>query len=262
MITDTLFPKVTETALKRIGFSPDILVNVVGSSYEGRQSILKKAAAFSGMDDTPPIFLERELDNPYDPGAVKVMVGIDYDTATGWAFSQAGYTPAQWTIPIKDPSGNTMWDGDTPTRKVLHELLDEDPAQVLVGLEGVYRVATNWGMRLGLAHRHPSILRVAKAFVCKKIHVVKVGPDRKASPYYDVGSTVLNKFYVVESTEPDGLVLHGELQGQGTKTGTLIKTSFFVPSRHLDYYEPLLDEKLISFLADTNPENFSYDTQS
>src|SRR3990167_631679 len=98
MIHENLSPEITAARRERIGFNPEILVNAVGVSFEGRQALLAKAYRFCGPDASPPCYLERQPDNEYDPNAVAVYLGVDYSKVTGWDFKHVGFLPKDYQI--------------------------------------------------------------------------------------------------------------------------------------------------------------------
>lgn len=134
MIRETK-PQINDFMVKRIGFKPDNLVQVVGTSHDNRQELLKKAQNFCGPDDSPPCTLVREKDNQYDLGAVAVHLGVDYDTHTGWDMKRVGYLPKDYQI------------GDSAP---VHTLIDQHIGEVLIGVDGIYSQGGLFGLRVGL----------------------------------------------------------------------------------------------------------------
>lgn len=145
---------------KRVGFVPDILVNVAGSSYEGRQVPISEAKKWCTPEETPPCFIELEPGNPHDKNAVGVWVGTtlqkdDDDSEPEWVYHQVGYLPRGYKIPFRSEDG-IVPGLDHPTRKPVYELLREDPNSVRVGVEGIYGnpdvKKPLLGVRIGLRH--------------------------------------------------------------------------------------------------------------
>lgn len=146
MIKETV-PKINDFMLKRVGFPPDILVQVVGTSHEDRQDYLKKASNYCGPDDTPPCYLEREPTNQYDPNAVAVFLGYSYDKEKGWEFHKVGYLPRDYMIASRNLNNKL-----DKARDLVYILLDNNLGQVQVGVDGVYKQGGTFGCRLGLRH--------------------------------------------------------------------------------------------------------------
>tara|TARA_Y100000310_G_scaffold202539_1_gene202755 strand:- start:45 stop:548 length:504 start_codon:yes stop_codon:yes gene_type:complete len=135
----------------RVGFGPDVLIQVVGTSFEGRQGLLNKVHAFCEPEFTPPCKLRREPLNIYDSGAVAVWAGTYYVEGR-WTYSKVGFLPKNYSIPYRNSDHNFSFDEDIPKRRKVWELIDQAQDSVHVGIEGVYKVQGNYGMRLGLSH--------------------------------------------------------------------------------------------------------------
>ena len=132
---------------KRIGFQADIIVYVVGTSFDGRQEKLAQLYQDCTPDDTPACSLVREPNNQYDSGAVAVHVIIgDVSTAIG-------YIPKNYEVPCRSTSGTFHYDGDNNIeRRPLWKIMDKRYGTIKVGLEGVWEVQSNYGARVGIAH--------------------------------------------------------------------------------------------------------------
>jgi len=96
---------------KRLGFDPReglaYLVHCAGVSF--RQDLLTEAKKHCTFDQSPPIKLEPEIDNPYDRrinrddgtqigGAVKVLLGIERDVLTSeyTSIQHVGFLPKMY----------------------------------------------------------------------------------------------------------------------------------------------------------------------
>lgn len=151
MIRETI-PTIDTHRIKRIGFKPDVLIQVVGTSYENRQSMLKRVHPWCSIDQTPPAFLEREPKNNYDPGAVAVYIGTFMEDGD-WMYEHVGYLPRDYSIPCRATNGQFLFDEQgTPERRAVHQILDAKWGEVMVGVDGIYTAGGGWGLRLGLAH--------------------------------------------------------------------------------------------------------------
>lgn len=166
----------SEWTEKRLGFSPDVLVRAVGVTMgtyaKHRQRALEKAKAFQGPDTAPPVKLVREPDNKFDPGAIKVYLGIDVNLIgeeQKWTFAHVGYIPRDFRIPVRSKDG---YPKPNPTDKetgkdlggfLLWKVMDEVekarlPGQVLSGVNFVTKApgTDSWGLELGVRHNVPA----------------------------------------------------------------------------------------------------------
>ena len=141
--------------LSRVGFTPDIIVHVVGTSFEGRQDLLLEASNYCTSKFTPPAKLIREQDNKYDPDAVAVYIGVDFNKDKNtWTFEHVGYLPKGFKIPYKDKQGGYSVDPKTGLveyRKV-SEIIDSGEGTVQVGVENILENNGGYGLRVGLRH--------------------------------------------------------------------------------------------------------------
>ena len=83
---------------KRVGFAvrdgQADLVNVVGVTFEGRQSTLGRVRDYCRFGSTPPVQLIPDPENPHDSNAVRVLIGYRADELTGeFEFKDVGYLP-------------------------------------------------------------------------------------------------------------------------------------------------------------------------
>lgn len=160
----------SEWTEKRLGFTPDVLVRVVGVTMgdyaRHRQRALEKAKAYQGPDTAPPVKLVREPDNKFDPGAIKVYLGIDVNLLGNerkWTYAHVGYVPRDFRIRVRDRSGAFRPNPDGQEGFLLWKVLDEVekgrlPGRVLVGVDFVTKApgTDSWGVQIGLRHDLPS----------------------------------------------------------------------------------------------------------
>lgn len=112
------------------GFKPDGYFSVAGITFNNehpdgfakpRQEIAARAASYCKINTRPPLQLEREPDNKYDPNAVAVYIGFELNSLSAeWSFAQIGYIP-------KDQDG-------FPTAETIAKLMDEG-TQIKVGVD-------------------------------------------------------------------------------------------------------------------------------
>lgn len=101
-----------------------LLTKVAGVTYEGRQEHIARMSA--GL----PVQLKPEPDNPYDPNAIAVYVGIDWEDVP-----KAGYIPREFAAilaplcegeavigrVVEVTGGFEKWDGSRATYGLLVE---------------------------------------------------------------------------------------------------------------------------------------------
>jgi len=125
----------------RVGFLPSVLLQVVGTSFENRAGLLKKASIFCTPEYTPPCMLERQPDNLYDDKAVAVFIGVSHNTLDGWEMAQAGFLPKNYSISTYSGEKACVW-----------ELMDKKIGTVQIGIDGIYSQGGGIGLRVGLLH--------------------------------------------------------------------------------------------------------------
>jgi len=126
---------------KRIGFDPDVLLRVVGVTFDGRQKILVKAYNLCTDDYSVPAVLKRDPTNKFDAGAVKVLIGTYYDTNKGkWLLEQAGFLPKNYILP-NDRTNIPVW-----------SILDRDPDAIQIAVDGIWQVQGNFGLGIALKY--------------------------------------------------------------------------------------------------------------
>jgi len=158
MERETVVNPNNEWLVKRVGFKPDTMVQVVGTTFldedgVSRQKLLRMVSAFCEPDFTPPCKLQREPGNIHDPNAVGVLAGrANIDVPGNWEYVHIGYLPKNYAIPYVDTNGSYTFDGREPERKPVWQIMDERLGTVTVGLEGIYKRSSNYGARIGLKH--------------------------------------------------------------------------------------------------------------
>ena len=149
MITEPEIPD-CQFLKDRLGFQPDVMIHVVGTSFEGRQKLLELVERGCSVQNTPPCKLVREPGNKYDPHAVGVYVTINdgYEIQT----LHVGYLPKEYEIPCRATNGRFVIEKGSTVKRPVWKILDNKYGSVLCGIEGVRKKNNTRGLVLGLSH--------------------------------------------------------------------------------------------------------------